>query len=491
MLLWGLVLGGCGGGAATPAGDPAKGADGGSGGGTGDDSEDSAAPDAGDTGGDPSDSGQPDDPDEPDDPEAGCDRFLSPTAEPGGDGSEAAPWPSLALAAQDGLLPSSGEVLCLLPGHHGAPRLVGLSSSPPLTLRSTVSREAVVDSLTLERVQGLVVDGLAVDASSTVDTTTDHRPQFLVRGDLDTTQVTLRDVLVQTEDSIETWTWQDWTDRPYSGVDLRGPDNHVHDSLIRNVYHAVSLRGDRSSMVRSVVDNFGGDGIRGLGSGSLYEWNVVRDAYIDEYEVQHDDAFQSYRLEGEDLRVSDVVIRHNQFLLFTDPITDFVRDEQLVGTLMQGVIITDGYADGWVVENNLVVNAQAHGISLYGGRNCRVQGNTVVGHPAFEVSAGPWVRIVDQPKTDHPNFDNTIRNNLAALLTPWDYDDSSLVEGNLQIDDPRTTFTDPEALDFTLAAGSPALDVGVDAELVEVDLDGAPRLQGAGVDVGAYERAAR
>jgi hypothetical protein len=294
-----------------------------------------------------------------------------------------------------------------------------------------------VTSLVLEGVQGVTIEGLTIDATATVDTEIDHRPQFLVLGDAETTGVTLRDVLVQTEDSSGAWTRQDWDDRPFSGVDLRGPDNHVEDSLVRNIYHGISMRGDHSSVVRTVVDNFGGDGLRGLGSGSRYEWNIVRDAYIDDYAVNHDDAFQAYRLDGEDLRIADVVIRHNQFLLFADPITDFVRDEGLV---------------------------------------------------VFASDAGPWVRISDQTKTGHANVDNVIRNNLATMLTPWDYDESSLVEGNLEIDDPALVFHAPAALDFTLAEDSPAIDAGVASDLVEVDLNGAPRLQGDGVDIGAFER---
>lgn len=410
---------------ASPSAD--SGGQGGGSGGEGGEPEqvDSGVPDDTGDSGDPGDTAPP------------CDRFLSPAVASGGDGSAARPWPSLAEASALGLLSGAGEVVCLLPGDHGAPRLAGLVASPALLLRAEPRREAVVTSLVLEGVQGVTIEGLTIDATATVDTEIDHRPQFLVLGDAETTGVTLRDVLVQTEDSSGAWTRQDWDDRPFSGVDLRGPDNHVEDSLVRNIYHGISMRGDHSSVVRTVVDNFGGDGLRGLGSGSRYEWNIVRDAYIDDYAVNHDDAFQAYRLDGEDLRIADVVIRHNQFLLFADPITDFVRDEGLV---------------------------------------------------VFASDAGPWVRISDQTKTGHANVDNVIRNNLATMLTPWDYDESSLVEGNLEIDDPALVFHAPAALDFTLAEDSPAIDAGVASDLVEVDLNGAPRLQGDGVDIGAFER---
>lgn len=314
----------------------------------------------------------------------------------------------------------------------------------------------------------------------------DERQSFLVTGDIDTFAVTLHDGWVHSADSIEQWDQQDWIYRVRSGVDFRGADITVLDTQIHNTYHALLLRGDGAWVEGTLIDNFGGDGIRGLGSDSTYVWNTVRDAYIDEYDVQHDDAFQAYKLDG-DLRIANVTIRHNRFLLFADPVTAFVTNNALVGTLMQGVIITDGYADGWVVENNLVVSGQQHGITLYGGRNCRVQNNTVVAHPDFVPTSGPWIRITDQTKSGHANFSNVIRNNLAQMLTPWDYDSTSVVEANLEITSAADHFFDHLVQDFHLVPSSAAVNAGVNTDLTTLDLDGLPRAVGSAADIGAFE----
>ena len=110
----------------------------------------------------------------------------------------------------------------------------------------------------------------------------------------------------------------------------------------------------------------------------------------------------------------------------------------------------------------------------------------MVRHPEMPADSGPWIRISDQSKTGQENFENVIRNNLAAMLTPWDYDASSTVEANLELDD-LGIFVDAAGMDFALAAGSAALDAGESTELQDLDLAGQSRLSGSAVDLGAFE----
>jgi parallel beta-helix repeat protein len=45
---------------------------------------------------------------------------------------------------------------------------------------------------------------------------------------------------------------------------------------------------------------------------------------------------------------------------------------------MQDIGCFDGFFDGWVVENNVVITDHWHGISFYGMKNSRIVNNTVI-----------------------------------------------------------------------------------------------------------------
>ncbi len=410
---------------------------------------------------------------------------------PENSGSRQSPWGGLESLMTSGLPFSEGDTLCLLTGNHGAPRIYDQNYSSGVTIAALWGESPVISDLRIERSSGLTFEGITVDGSQIIDPTLDEKDRWLIQGDVTTHHITFRKISIQSAASIEGWTKADWYRRSMSAMDMRGPNISVEHSQILNVYHGLSLRGDHSLIAHCLIDNFAGDAIRGLGSFSTYEWNVVRDAYVNDYTIQHDDAFQAYNLKP-DPKIEGVTIRNNQFMQFLDPITAFIEQNDLVSHEMQGVIISDGYADGWVVENNLVVNDHFHGITLYGARNCRVQNNTVIQSPLTTDLDVPWIRLTVQTKTGQRNFDNIIRNNLAAVFTTWDYDMTSVVENNSDVDQSRQSeyrqyFVDYDNQDYRLKADSPAVNAGVNEQVSALDIGGNPRVHDGTVDTGAYE----
>ncbi|KAB1068067.1 T9SS type A sorting domain-containing protein [Tamlana haliotis] len=404
------------------------------------------------------------------------------------DGSQANPWSSLAAVVYTQKPLQPGDIVYLMSGNHGDPYINNMSFTDYVTVKASAGQTPVINSIQLINSSYWAFDGIKVDGTDN----NKIKEQVLFSADVNSHHTKIINSTVSSAESIANWTKTDWYNKVSSGVQIRSDHAYLQNNIIKNTYHALEVRGEFTEVYNNLIDNFAGDAIRGLGSYSTYENNTVRDCYINDYAIQHDDGFQTYNLES-DPKASNITLRNNIFMLFADPVTQFIQDNSLIGDLMQGIIITDGYADGWIVENNIVSNNQDHGISLYGARNCKVQNNTVVQSPLYTDSDHvPWIMLTNQSKTGQSNFNNVIRNNISAKYTTWTFDASSTFENNITIDGSTYSnytsyFVDYANNDFHLSATSPAIDAGVNIDLASADLDGNPRSMGESVDAGAYE----
>ncbi len=159
---------------------------------------------------------------------------------------------------------------------------------------------------------------------------------------------------------------------------------------------------------------------------------------------------------------------------------------------MHGIGCFDGMFDGWVVENNLIVNGSAPGIVFLGATNCRIVNNTVIrnplksthAHPMMEVSAHKW----DQgPYSNVYSNNNLVRNNIAGGAKFW-HSTNLTRDHNLFVTDYATGyFADYASFDFRPLSGGPLVDTGDGTLAPTIDLDGNPRPRGTAHDIGAYE----
>jgi len=421
-----------------------------------------------------------------------CDYYLDPLqGDITNNGTLLEPWSTLQelFSSQKSL--QGGTTLCLLSGDHGRVSINNYHFSEPLLIEAKEGHTPWVHALNIINSDHISINTLLIDGQYTTPSSNPSTKTFLLNSDVNAHHLTFDQLTIKSADDISSWTKSDWYNKVHSGAWLRGDYITMTHTLILNTYHALEFDGDHSYLAHSTIDNFAGDGIRGNGSFSTYEYNTVRDCYINDYNIQHDDAFQTFDLSS-DPKVQNVTLRFNKFLLFEDPITPFITAQGLIGDLMQGVIITDGYAERWIVENNLIVNNQLHGISLYGVRNSRVQNNTVVQHPYYSDLDVPRIYLDKSSKTGQLNFNNIIRNNITSVLTTWTYANDTVVEGNIILDRTQrdaylSMFQDYDRYDFHLKVDATAIDAGVDSTLTPYDLDQKPRVNGAQVDAGAYE----
>ena len=235
-----------------------------------------------------------------------------------------------------------------------------------------------------------------------------------------------------------------WLDVASNGVAIGADRITLRNSRIRNVRFGIGVGGNDARIQHNLVDGFSADGMRGLGDNGLFEYNIVKNNYVDDPpDGNHDDGFQSWSVgpggvgTGE---VRGVTLRGNVFISVTNP-------NHPLRSTMQGIGCFDGFFVDWVVENNVVVTDHWHGISFLGMRDSRIVNNTVI--DINSVSPGPpWIMVAPH-KDGRPSENVVVRNNLA---TDYSLAGTSIsADHNLEIANPATYFVAPP-YDLSLAA---------------------------------------
>ncbi len=245
----------------------------------------------------------------------------------------------------------------------------------------------------------------------------------------------------------------------------------------RNVNFGISVDAADSLIEGNLVENFAGDGMRGFGARSVFQYNTVKNTY--NVNDNHDDGFQSWSF-GEDGvgtgEVVGIVLRGNTFINHEDP------NQPHRGTL-QGIGCFDGSYVGWTIENNEIIEDHWNGITLFGARDSRIVNNTVVDARAGDPGP-PWI-MIGPHKDGTPSTGNIVRNNLAGAINVDG--PGTVADHNLIITNKAKLFKNAREHDLHLKAGARAIDAGSSAEAPDLDRDKVPRPLGKRYDIGAYE----
>jgi hypothetical protein len=423
-----------------------------------------------------------------------------------GDGSAANPWRSLEAVFDDGLIETrdwpdfpyedgmqlvtvnagapvrAGDAIYLRDGYHGDLVIEHAYNTAPITVAAAPGATPHVRSLRIQSAQNWIVRGLSISPSyaatnEAIDLVEiSNHNYFGPAYDIEFSDSDLFSV-----DDASGWGANEWVNLASSGVYVGAARVSVHDNTIRNVRFGIGVDGADAGIRRNVIDGFSADGLRGLGDRDVFESNTVMNNKIgDPDDDNHDDGFQSWTVGADGNvgtgEVTGVVLRGNLFINSTDP------DDPLRSS-MQGIGCFDGFFVGWTVENNVVITDHWHGISFYGMRDSAIVNNSVIDNVDGQPGP-PWIMVTDH-KDGTPSSNVVVRNNLA---TDFELSGNNITDDhNLLIEDATALFVAPP-FDLHLVAGSAAIDAG-SAELApDVDIEGRHRPQGAGFDLGAYER---
>lgn len=394
-------------------------------------------------------------------------------------------WESLPYAAGTPLVPKNagapvkaGDTIHLLDGYHGKLDLTGYYNASPITIEAEPGHTPGFSRVLVRAGQNWHLAGLLVspELAPTYD------PQTMITIENHNFQGPVSDVVVEgctlrSRQDVSAWTAADWDSLSANGFQVGGKNITIRKNQLRNVNFGISVSATDSLVEWNVVDSFAGDGMRGLGDDTVFQYNVVKNCY--DVNENHDDGFQSWSVgpggvgTGE---VKGIVLRGNVIINYEDP------DQPFRGTL-QGIGCFDGMFVDWVIENNVILTDHWHGITLLGSKGSRIVNNTVL--DLNDQSPGPpWIMIGAHKDGTLPEG-NTIRNNLTTDL---DVGDGGVTEDhNILLDDPTKFFVDPAAHDLHLLQSSSAVDSGSPDLAPTLDIEGIPRPQGSAVDIGAYE----
>lgn len=287
--------------------------------------------------------------------------------------------------------------------------------------------------------------------------------------------ITIDDCILFTIDDSSGWSMSNWDTLSCNGIIATGNNMTIRRNCLKNVNFGLTISGNFGLARDNTIENFAGDGMRGLGNDLFFEYNTVKNCYA--VNANHDDGFQSWSINGDPPR-ERVVLRGNVIINYSDPAQPFR------GTL-QGIGCFDGFYINWVIENNIIITDHWHGISLYGAINCRIFNNTVIDQNN-ETPGPPWIAIVPH-KNGTPSRNCLIRNNIASDITATQgvAEDHNYIIGNYS--DYPILFLNPAGNDLHLNPGVPVIDAGSAESAPRTDIEGNARPHGAGFDLGAYE----
>ncbi len=311
--------------------------------------------------------------------------------------------------------------------------------------------------------------------------------------------VKFNNVHTSTTENTNSWSAKEWLDKSASGFNLRAVEHvEIINSKIENVAMGISVDygSDNFSVINSEVLLFSHDGMRLCANNiKCYDNKIIGCIYVDSElpEYRHHDGIQSYT-RGENNNpgqgtLENVFIKNNLIAMIPK------GSNKLHGNL-QGIGCFDGFFKNWIVENNVVLTDNYHGIAMYGMLDGKILNNTVIDQLDGN-DKSPWI-VIKNHKTRGPSQNCIIANNLVSRSLSYDqesinvFEESNYIIGRDKFDLLKEIFENPEDFNMNLKVNDftrkHIIDKGKTLENVYSsiwDINGKNR-EGA-PDIGAYE----
>ena len=406
-----------------------------------------------------------------------------------GDGSAANPWSTLQNVLSDNLIESqkpaafpyngtltannpgapikAGDTIKLLDGYHGNFLPRGYFNTDLITIEAETGHTPTLERINFKGGENWELKGLTVSPEFGTSTggSIVHFETHNWWGPA--SNMSIEDSTIYSTLDSSAWTASDWTSKAGQGIKATGSDFAFRNNNIKNVSFGLLTSGDDIVGSSNTIENYSADGIRGGGDRVTFEDNSIMWSY--NVDANHDDAIQFFR--GGGVAHNDVVLRGNFIVSYPDPTRPLTHGAQGIGSF-------DGPYINWLVENNVVMTAHYHGISVYDAEDSTIINNTVLD---ITGEFDSWINVNGSTNT-------TVRNNLATnfittgatgLTSDHNITLNTTIQNNL--------FEDWLNGDLRLKAGATAIDAGDGLLAPADDIDDRARPIGGGIDIGAYE----
>lgn len=330
---------------------------------------------------------------------------------------ESREWNSLPYSSSSYLIPKNigapikgGDTIYLRSGKYDELSIISYYNTSPITIAAEPGENPIFRNIILRSSSNWIISGLTINPSSYASSSL----SYMVSIENHNWTGPVRDLRIErcslfSASSVSGWSKETWNTRAINGIKVDGTRMTIANNSLRNVNFGISVSATHSLIERNTIENFAGDGLRGLGDYTVFQYNTVKNCY--DVNDNHDDGFQSWSV-GSDHKVgtgvvTGIVLRGNTFINYEDP------NQPFRGTL-QGIGCFDGMFKDWLVERNIVKVDHWHGISLYGAIDSVIRDNVVMDLNS-DRPGPPWI-MLHKHKNGTPSRNSLITCNIAPNI---------------------------------------------------------------------------
>lgn len=391
-------------------------------------------------------------------------------------GSQASPWSTLQAVFSAGKTFVAGDKILLLSGNHGDVVVKGRIAVGSVSISPAPSAVPVLASLATSGASYWSISGLAVTGGT---------PAILVTLSADSDHINFSSNTIYSSNDAKTWTTALWKAKARGGMMISGSGNTVSGNHIYTVATGIHIdfHATGNSIDHNLIENIGHDGIDETGAVNTLAYNHIVNFFT--YDGNHQDGIQLYGSGN----MHDDVINGNVIISYLNHPNPSLYTGQMQGIGMYSTYVNE------TVTNNVILNDHRIGIFLLGGKNCKVENNTVFPLNIKHAPSGGYSAIAlyftqANGTQSRPGVGNIVKNNIAAEFLLTNPDGSSVcasggICGNNLVNTNKALFKNVAGGDAHLVNNSSTVGKADGAYAPALDADLVHR--GPRYDLGAYQ----